>query len=79
MPSHKNTEALWPLLAVNSWSQAFLMICPLGARDQDDTESTHCPQSPFCWAVAISLIHNSVGQGSREARELGARPGQARG
>lgn len=52
---------------------------PSGPADWGDTKSAHCPRSPFHWAEAISLIHYSVGQGAREARELHARPGQARG
>lgn len=49
---------------------------PSGAADWGDKESTHCPQSPFHWAEATSLVHNSVGQETREA-EI-SMPGQAK-
>lgn len=46
--------------------------------DGGATESTHCPQSPLSWAGASSLTHNSIGQESREARELNAKFDQAK-
>lgn len=79
MPSHKNMEPSRPQLGAHSWSQAFLMICPLVLQIEVTQESAHCPWRPFCWAGATSLIHNSIGHGSGEARELRARPGQTRG
>lgn len=76
MPSHKNREPFWPQRGVNSWSQAFLVICPLVLQTEVTQKAPTVPGAPF---TGQGPPHSFITQEDRSpGRPESSVPGQAK-